>query len=229
VFRSLSPDESVIEGIPSASKFVVISDIERDADGFMWLINVLVGIAVVDGFPEQRGFLFRQTDFGLNPGVDLYRMAIAPDGLKWICSRTDGLILLDDGGTPFTAGDDRMLLLNSDFDSRLSSERAFDIVVNAEGVVWLATDSGVNSIHGRYSRDTGTFDVESWQVYNTFDGLPSNEINALESDDFGNVWVGTESGLTQIDGNRRVAFTLTASNSGLIDNRVKGLLYDRER
>lgn len=228
-WTAVGHDRTVLRGVPNSESFVVVSDIQRDAAGSMWLLNELRGVAVLDGYPPQRQLLIDQVELGLGPKVDLYRMDIGPDGLKWIASRTDGLVLVDDGGTPFAAGDDRMVVLNQAAEPRLTSNRAFDVHAGADGRVWLATDNGVNVLAPEYDRAAGTLRAAAWRVYNGFDGLPSTEINVLAGDDAGNVWVGTEGGLSRIGGDGQVDVTFTQSNSGLIDNRVKGLLYDASR
>jgi ligand-binding sensor domain-containing protein len=225
----INSTRSVLSGVPGAPGFVVVSDIQRDSDGNMWLLNVLAGVAVIDDWPPSQELLIDQVALGLDPNVDFYRMDIGPDGLKWIASRTDGLILLDDGGTPFTPGDDRFIVIDEAAEPRLTSNRIFDVHVDDRGRVWMATDSGVNVLTPDYDRSTGLLRHTAWRTYTTFDGLLSSEINTFVGDDAGNIWVGTEAGLSRIGADGEVDFTLTQRNSGLIDNRVKGLTFDARR
>ena len=83
-WRKVPTDETVLRSSSSNNpNFVVVSDIHRDQAGRMWLLNTLVGVAVFDGYPPERQFLFDQEALGLLPGLDLYRMDIGPGGLKW--------------------------------------------------------------------------------------------------------------------------------------------------
>ena len=217
---------------PSSSnnpRFVLVSDIHRDRAGHMWLLNSLVGVAVLDGYPPEREFLFDQQDLGIHPSLVLSRMDIGPDGLKWMVGTRSGLVLLDDGGTPFSGGDDRMIGLSQADDSRLTSDRLFDVLAARDGRVWLAAENGLNVLTPEYDRAAGTLAIPDWQTYTTSDGLPSDVINALEEDDGGNVWVGTEAGLVRIVAGGRVDPPFTKRNSQLIDDRVKGLRYDSDR
>jgi ligand-binding sensor domain-containing protein len=223
---NINRDRSVLRGVNLGSAFVVVSDIQRDRLGNMWLLNVLAGVAVLDDFPATQELLIDQVELGLDPTVDFYRMAIGPDDLKWIASRTDGLILLDDGGTPFTEGDDRFVVVDDEVEPRLTSTRLLGVYVDDTGKVWMATDFGLNVLTPDYDRSTGELRRMAWRTYTTFDGLLSSEINAMEGDDSGNIWVGTEGGLTRIGADGEIDFTMTQSNSGLIDNRVKGLTFD---
>ena len=223
---NINRDRSVLRGVPGGPAFVVISDIQRDRDGNMWLLNNLAGVAVLDNFPPTQQLLIDQVALGLDPTIDFYRMAIGPDGLKWIASRTHGFILLDDGGTPFTRGDDRFVVVDQGVEPRLTSKRVSGVYVDDTGKVWLATDSGLNVLTPDYDRAAGVLRRSAWRTYTTFDGLLSSEINAIEGDDSGNIWVGTEAGLSRIGADGELDFTMTRSNSGLIDNRVKGLTFD---
>ena len=222
----LGSDSSPLRGVPKAPQFIAVSDVQRDGDGNMWMLNVTAGLAVMDGYPADQSYLIDQTDLGLGPDVDFYRLAIGADGIKWISSRTHGLVIVDDGGTPFAGGDDAALAVTTGTDSRLSSNRSYDVLVTPDQVIWLATDAGLNAIGARYDRATGMLDVDDWRVYTTLDGLPTNEINAIELDGAGNLWVATEGGLSQIGSDGEVAFTLTESNSGLSSSRVTSLLFD---
>ena len=223
-------ENSPLIGIGASRSFVAISDIARDKDGNMWVVNVRGGVVVVDGYPVEEGLLIPQTWLGFEPLTDTgkIRFRADGDGLKWITSRTEGLVVLDDGGTPFDGSDDLTARINSGSEPRLSSDRITDLLLAADGTVWVGTNNGLDSFRGTFSGDTGTYSIakEDWRTYSTTDGLPTNEVSALAADAAGNVWVGTEEGLARINPSGEWEFTFTASNSGLIDNRVKSLLYD---
>ena len=108
----------------------------------------------------------------------------------------------------------------------MTSNRVKPILALADGSVWVGTNNGLNAVHGVYDRAAQRFAVDRWRVYNVGNGLPSNQINALEEDDRGNVWAATEGGVVQIGADGEVNFVLTSANSGLIDNQVKSLLFE---
>ena len=228
-WRRLKQDNSVLDGIGSRRDFVAISEIIRDSQGRMWIANVLIGLAVMDGYPPTHQHIYDQDDLGLPIGVDIGNLAIASDGLKWISTPRAGFVLFDDGGTPFQSGDEFSLVLDTGFDSRMTSDRTSCIAVDATGQVWVGTDNGLNAVRGSYSRSSQNFQLETWRVYNTSNGLPAGTISALETDSQGNIWVGTEAGLTQIGPNGEIAINLTTANSGLINNRVNSLSFDDEK
>ena len=225
-WNALNQTNSVLDGIGSSRAFVAISDIIRDDNGLMWIANVQIGLAVMEGFPLRRELLYDQSTIGLPDARNIGKISIGPDGLKWISTPRDGFILFDDGGTPFTAGDEFAVLINDAYDSRLTSDRASDILADATGQIWIGTDNGLNAVRVDYSAENQSLGIDAWRVYNANNGLPSSIVNALETDTQGNIWVGTDAGLTQIGADGEIAITLTTFNSGLINNRVNSLRFN---
>ena len=227
-WRHLNHSNSVLGGItePDVPHFVVISDIERDRHGNMWLANIQAGLAVMDGYPPRRSHLNAQETLGIAPGRNIGKLAVGPDDLKWIGTAQDGLILFDDGGTPFESGDERAVVINTGFDARLGSDRVTAVYSNKAGVVWVGTDNGLNRVSYRYDDTTGGFEIRTWREYRLHNGLLSPEITDIEGDSEGNIWAGTRGGLTQLKSTGLLVFTYTSTNSPLIDDRVESLLFD---
>ena len=225
-WQHLNAKNSVLEGI-NGNTFVAISDIDRDANGLMWIANVRNGLVVMDGWPPQRAVLNNQLDFGMSAGRDMSNIAIAPDGLKWVGTASDGFFLFDDGGTPFDTGDEIGLSFDTAAYPKLTSDTVIDIHVDRSGRVWVATNNGLNAVRGEYSRPDASFALENWKVYNTDNGLPNNATTSLAEDNWGRIWVGTEGGLARIDTEGQVEFTLDTSD-GLVNNRVNSLYFDQE-
>jgi ligand-binding sensor domain-containing protein len=231
-WRFLNQTNSVLRGLGGAGSFIVISDIDRDADGRMWLANVQAGLAVMAGPPPAPALLYPQSALGLGANRDIRQVSIAPDGIKWVSTARDGFLLFDDGGTPFEEGDESFQLFNSfTADSQLSSDRTGPILADGRGTIWVGTDNGLNAMHGSYDRETRRFvaALTPWTLYSTAAvaeyRLPSNQVNAIEAVD-GGVWVATDKGLVQLDGAGEVVFTFTKTNSGLLDDNVQSLFFD---
>ncbi|MFA6108115.1 MAG: two-component regulator propeller domain-containing protein [Candidatus Latescibacterota bacterium] len=226
VWHHLDQTNSVLRGTPTSASFVAASDLDLDPAGNIWVMNVQAGLAVLSGFPPARGLLYANPTIGLAVGRDGSRLSIGPDGLKWLATPLDGFLLFDDGGTPFDPGDEQAQAFSTLTESRLTSNRVADILAGTGGRVWVATDNGLHSVRGTWSRVTGSFAVEEWRVYTSDDGLPTNEITALAEDADGRIWVGTAAGLAQITRAGEVAFSVSAANSGLIEDRVNSLCFD---
>ena len=224
-WRRLNTTNSELQGI-EGGRFVAVSDIARDDEGLMWIGTVLVGLAVMDSWRPSQTQLYTQAE--IKASRDINKISIGPDRLKWIGTARDGFILFDDGGTPFDKGDESGMTFTTLSHPKLTSDRVSDVHVDGTGRIWVATDGGLNAIRGTYNRDDEHFDVESWLVYNTNNGLPTSVVTALEEDDRGNIWVGTEDGLVRIGSTGQAEFALNTNNSGLVDNRINSLFFDED-
>ena len=64
-----------------------------------------------------------------------------------------------------------------------------------------------------------------WQTFNLQDGLPSPNVVALLQDRRGDLWFGTEAGITRFDGS---TFTTFTTADGLVDNFVQSIAEDSQ-
>lgn len=92
-------------------------------------------------------------------------------------------------------------ITSADVGSGLLSNDIRDILVTADGQVWVATAAGVCS----------TFDGQGWHPY--VDGAPGadNAVIALTSDAAGNIWAGTAGVVKKLDGQVWTAYGFTQS------------------
>jgi len=131
-----------------------------------------------------------------------------------------GISVLNLNGTPFTKTDDSWTTYTSS-NSNLSNNVIHKILVDKQGVIWIATQSGLNA----YSNGI-------WTTYFSTDGLASNNVTNLLA--VGNVlWVGTKNGISVLSGSDTAHnktddqwMTYNQSNSGLADNDTAGLAVD---
>jgi ligand-binding sensor domain-containing protein len=228
VWNHLDQSNSVLRGItqPSDPRFVVVSDIQRDAAGLMWMTNVQAGLAVMGTESPRRGLLHGLAALGLPPGADLSRVAIGPNQMKWVATPREGFVLFDDGGTPFTPGDDAAFAVNTSSEPRLRSNNVTTIAVSPANVLWVGTDNGLYRLTVDYDRAAGRLAFSHWREYRLEHGLNSSFITAVTFDDQGNVWVGSRVGLTWLRATGGLVTTFTTGTSGLIDDRIESLKYD---
>ena len=225
-WRSFNHRNSALRGItqPSVPDFVVVSDIQPDAQGHMWMTNVQAGLVVMDSFPATRSFLHDLDALGLPAATHLSKVAIGPDGTKWVATATEGFVFFDDGSEPFVAGA-TSAVVNPTTESRLRSANVTAIAVSTANVLWVGTDNGLYRLTWSYSSSTGRLSFPTWREYRLEDGLNSNFITSITFDDQGNVWVGTRAGLTWLRTTGTLVTTFTTQNSGLIHNRVESVTY----
>lgn len=108
-----------------------------------------------------------------------------------------------------------------DLDSKtLSNQHVYDILVENDTSVWVATLSGLNQINPK----TGV-NVK----YTTKDGLPSNNIRGILKDDFGDLWFATSDGVCRFnkDGKKYTIFTKEDGLKGS-EFRPRSLINDSE-
>lgn len=78
---------------------------------------------------------------------------------------------------------------NKDLMDSLSSRSINYTIVDSRGLMWIATDNGIN-IHNPMTNEI--------TYINSQDGLPSNEVVSIVEDNEGNIWCGTRNGLVYI-------------------------------
>jgi ligand-binding sensor domain-containing protein len=131
-----------------------------------------------------------------------------------------GVSRLDTNQTPFDKSDDTWTTFTQ-ATGTLSNNIVRDIQVDDDGVVWIATASGLNAVY-----DSG------WAVYYTTDGLPSNDITGLAVHN-GLLWIATKGGIAVMDdrgtpglkSDDQVA-AFSRGSSGLVDNETSSISVD---
>lgn len=88
-------------------------------------------------------------------------------------------------------------------------------VIDSNGVKWFGTWGGGLS----------RFDGERFKNYTTEDGLPGNIVNAIELDQHGIMWIGTNKGVSRFDGKTFRNFNRT---NGLLGDYIYSIAIDPE-
>lgn len=148
-----------------------------DRDGTMWL-----GGEQVSRFdPKTQSF----HTYLIEENVGNYRsLAQGPDGAIWAGSWGGGLRRLD----PVTGKS--TIYRHSGAAGSLSSDQVNAICVDHAGVIWVATESGLNRMDPITHKFTWYFERA---------GLPNSNINGILEDSRGYLWVSTNSGLSKFD------------------------------
>lgn len=99
----------------------------------------------------------------------------------------------------------------------LSNNTIWDIEIDSEGGLWLATDDGLNY-----------YDGTKFYVYDDDNGFPSNEILETRQGPNGDMWVATFGGLVHVRGKGdKAEFNFITSKDGLHDNELIALEFDK--
>ncbi len=108
------------------------------------------------------------------------------DGYIWV-STTNGLNKIN------PKNDNIINYFSTSKDGNLSNNRICEILVRKNNDILVTTSDGLNL----YNKDTDSFE----RILAGKDDLPSQYIHSIEEDYYGNIWLGTQSGLVKLDKN----------------------------
>lgn len=184
--------------------------IAPDRDGSVWL-GTFAGLSHYqpDGQPAGvvplRQWTTYTTTHGL-PSDRIQALHVDRAGRLWVGTDA-GLAKLEDG-TWQTFTPDNSPLPVADIRTILEA---------ADGSLWFGTwASGVV----RYDPA-----VDSWDTFDVADGLVANGVLALTQDSQGELWIGTEGGVSRFDGQTWQSYQ---TSEGLVDNFVISLYEDAQ-
>ncbi len=100
----------------------------------------------------------------------------------------------------------------------IPSDNIRSIFIAPDGTKWFGTKKGI-------ARHTGNNTLENWTVYTTDDGLVDNLVQAIAGDKEGNIWFGTQAGISVFDGSSWLSYT---TDNGLVSNNILSIAIDRD-
>jgi len=182
-------------------RFGLINDMTFDKEGNLW-----IGGRAVYKFDGSRWAVYDTSNSPI-PIYGVEAIAVDPEGAKWFLIRYIG------GSVALIKFDDSTWTI---YDSG-GYYYVTTLAIDEEGNKWIGT----------LRRGVIRFDGTSWIEYNTANsGLIGNEVRSIQFDSQGNVWFGTNKGLSKFDGIRWTNYD--AWNSGLPFNSVTALYIDSE-
>ncbi len=174
----------------------VVYDIIQDREGYIWLTTGY-GLNKFDGLVFQHFF----EDHGLRHS-QTNTVYEGKDGRIWVGTVKGVQFILGDSvfSEPKLAG--------------LEQHSVTSIFEDSEGGFWFGTgDSGVWYFNHE----------QEVKTYTTSDGLIGNEIRDIIQTSDGAIWFGTRDGLTKLQGEKFISFTM---EDGLPENRIRDLELD---
>ncbi|MCB0749370.1 MAG: hypothetical protein KDC90_18045, partial [Ignavibacteriae bacterium] len=139
-------------------------------------------------------------------------------GRIWIGTQGGGLNLFKD-----TNGGIFHHWLGTDGESKLNSNNIYSICVaekrsdssESKTTLWLGTDNGLNKLEIDNKVDSAIYNLEITSSFYTIkEGLSDNSINSIVEDNKGNLWLGTGSGISFFDVDKKT-FTNFSSADGI--------------
>ena len=98
----------------------------------------------------------------------------------------------------------------------LPSDKIYSIYIAPDGAKWFGTDLGV-------ARHIGNNSLDGWTAFTTENGLINNFVQAITSDKEGNIWFGTNGGISVFNGSKWTSYT---EENGLSSNNVLCIAVD---
>lgn len=163
-----------------------IEDVLLDSEGNAWVATRGGGLCFLNYNSDLvRNFRFE----GATPNTlrDNNITSLAADSLEniWVGTANGGLFSLDVGTEKFRAYSIRKE------EGGLGSNSINDLHFDGKNVLWVATSGG-----GLCELHPGS---RNFKVYSSEDGLINDVVLAVGTDDFGYVWITTNTGITRFD------------------------------
>ena len=213
--------------------FVGIGGLTFDKNNNLWITNPLNEdpVSVLTETGSWQNFSFGSVLGGnLKMGEII---ASFSSNQKWILRPREGLLVLDDGGTPLDRSDDQFKALNTNpGNGNLPSMDVRSIVEDLDGEIWVGTQAGPCVFYSPGNIFTGN-NFDSNRILIEQDGnvqilLETEAITALAIDGGNRKWVGTENSgvfLLSPDGIKEIHH-FTVENSPLLSNQIQDIVLD---
>ncbi len=203
---TIDSKDGTLSGISSNSDYVVVRDIYRDSDGFMWMLNYSAGnkrvVAVTDY--DQDIWQYFSTLEGIGSAL-LTEIVQDSWGRLWIGTDDKGLCVIEANGTPFLKNDDDLGQGLSTTDG-LESQTVSTVAEDMDGVMWIGTPKGLNY----------WFDGSVGIRYNVI----NDNINKIMVDSRNNKWIGTSGGMSMLESDGYTWTHYSTSNSPVVADNV---------
>lgn len=105
----------------------------------------------------------------------------------------------------------------------MAGELVHDILVDQNGEIWFATNSGVNRFNGK------------WLIYGTEEGLVHQEVTSIVQDMDAKIWFGTRGGISKIDPTSDLnnlanwtSYTVANTGGGLSNDYITSMVIDTD-
>ena len=203
--------------------FQIISDIDFDRSGRVWMTNLgsQNPLVVLDNDGTWYGF------DPANAPLFVTRMVIDNADNVWMATTNDGLWVYSKGNILSSASDDPQALHFTAANSELQSNTINDLAIDRNGALWIGTGQGVVVIDCPSSVFTSSFSCTqprriivtlgdySEYLFNT------EVVQAIAVDGGNRKWVGTTNGATLISSSgEEEILQLTTENSPLPSNTI---------
>ena len=223
VFETVDNTNSPLMGITEDENFVVITGVQFDSHGNMWVLNLRpanrkhLSVLTTDGTWYQ----YSMDSPYLGTSVQVEHLVIDAFDTKWFIatSGASGIYYYNENGTFENTGDDIMGRLNAD--DGLRSNTVTSDAVDQRGDLWVGNTAGINTI--------SILSEQSYRINQTGVPLWGLSVNAIATDAINRKWVGTNQGLFLMTSDGIQALEqFQSTNSPLLSDDIKSIAIDQE-
>lgn len=233
VSDTLTEFNSLLEPTSLNNGWTMISDLEYDNQGNLWVLNGYANAPLKVLTNEGQWYEFELNTSSKNVFTD--DLVIDYNGNKWLSIKGVGMYGYNDNGTIDNPGDDEWVQLNTGQNTgALPSNEVNALAVDFDNEIWIGTDNGFAVL---YSSETA-FDgipgeYNAQRIKLEFEGnveylLGTTNITDIEVDGGNRKWFGTANSgiiLLSADG-QEIIQQFTMENSPLISNSILDLEID---
>lgn len=174
-----------------------VFSIETDGDSIIWLASygggLTRGILQKDKSIDWKKIEIVQTNEYKDPFEVMRNVLVDSKGNVWVGSN-QGLIIIPKNEKLKDRPNYKLFINNREDETSLSYDYVLPIFETSNGEIWVGTlGGGLNIVHNDY--DINDIKFERITVN---DGLPNNAIKAILEDNYGNVWVSSNKGISKI-------------------------------
>jgi ligand-binding sensor domain-containing protein len=182
--------------------FVVVSDVAFEGRN-RWVVSQEAP-QVLNLFDADGVWTALPWPSGITTRFGPFALSIDRLGQKWLAIGAVGVVVWDTGADPASPADDRARQYRGQGSggTGLPGPEVRDVVVDADGVVWIGTTRGIATIFspGSAFSSDASLGVPQWTTTPAGEGgqreffLRDVDVNDLDVDPSGRVWVATSSG-----------------------------------
>ncbi|MFA8451407.1 MAG: T9SS type A sorting domain-containing protein [Bacteroidales bacterium] len=227
VVEQYGKDNSSLQGWVSSDQLILVSDMEFDKKGNLWVVNSAAPqpISVRDTKGNWTAY-----NLGSNTtGKRLNNMMIDKYDQKWITYRNESIYVV---GKDFPEESDQVVSLShSQGKGNIPGSNIYSMAADLEGEVWIGTDDGIGVFYSANRVMNGNYDAA--RIVVEIDGIPGyllqgETVNGIAVDGGNRKWLATQRNgvfLVSPDGKTTLQH-FTTENSPLISDRVLSITID---
>ncbi|MCE1255007.1 MAG: diguanylate cyclase [Anaerolineae bacterium] len=165
-----------------------LTTIESAGDDRLWVGTLGYGLDLFNTEKEEMDHEYFHHDDDPNSLSEdtVYDVAVDKNGLVWVATARGGLESLDPKTGIFSHN-----RYQADNPNSILSDSVFSVYYDASrDVIWAGTSGGLSGF------DMGS---REWKNYTTHDGLPNDNITAVQPGSAGELWLSTSKGISRFD------------------------------